>query len=236
MSIEITSLVNAAKQQRIQLVAEEWIEAGGRTFPGTNEGSEAADAYLVEKYGITDHYEVLSMKRWKQRGRPMPEIIAELNEKLRALGLAPQEYDFTFCYTDWRTPEEERDMNCRLGARRHTYDLERLRQRDHERELPLDYCWIACYPVGGTSEGYYVHIDFAYREPTERRPDVRVIRELVSRIEATEERPGDQELIERAKLRAYDYVWRRKMLAIAKTWDWDNACAVSAVAATLLGA
>ena len=28
----------------------------------------------------------------------------------------------------------------------------------------------------------------------------------------------------------------RKMLALAKTWDWDNACACCAVAATLLGA
>src|SRR6185295_2830127 len=61
-------------------------------------------------------------------GRPMREVIEDLNTCLKAAGCEPEEYNFSMSFCA-ETPV-----------------------------WPSDYRWIACFPVTGGSEGYYVHL------------------------------------------------------------------------------
>jgi hypothetical protein len=61
------------------------------------------------------------------------EVCKQLNEKLKALDIAPDEYGFDL-WNDWDN------------------------KNDEGKEFPV-WRWIACYPVTGTSEGHYMHID-----------------------------------------------------------------------------
>jgi hypothetical protein len=240
-AIDLGGLLTRAKSMRIPLVAEEWIEADGKRFPGTNEGSAQADAYLMEKHNTTDHYQCMHMKHWKQLGRPMYEIVKDLNKAMKELGIEPQEYGYNYSDYPWRTPKEAQEQARHSLERRLYSDQEftELMHREQGRPLPLGYRWLACYPVEGSSEGWYMHIDVIYQTPPEKREDIKVIRDLIARVDRAYDKDtytADRELIARAKLLSYEPADTRIMLALAKTWDWENACACSAVAATLLGA
>ncbi len=67
------------------------------------------------------------------------------------------------------------------------------------------------------------------------------MRDLIAKVESVpytaENYKPNADLVTRAKLAAFgQHTEYRRMLALAKTWSWDNACACAAVAATLLGA
>jgi hypothetical protein len=128
------------------------------------------------------------------------------------------------------------------GGRWSDPEFEAQRELERNRPIPLNHRWVACYPVTGSNEGYYLHVDLIFQESAEKSPALKLTRDLIARIEAapyvdSTQHHADRELIDRAKLSFYGMEHsHRKMLALAKTWDWANACAVSAVAATLLGA
>lgn len=244
-AIDLQSLLEQAKTQRIPLVAEEWIDTdkGGR-FPATNEGRVAAEEFLVG-HNVTNEYDRRRMIRWRQSGRPMYDIVKDLNERMKALGIEPQEGGFSFWQYDWYTPEEHQMLernNMGVDAWRMTgADWDRLFKVERTRPLPLDYRWVAVYPVTGGSEGYYLHVDLIWQLRIEDWPLLKVMREMIARIEATPYDPHrwqkDRELLAKARTLLHGEPKEfRKMLALAKTWDWDNACACCAVAATLLGA
>jgi hypothetical protein len=69
--------------------------------------------------------------------RKTAEILAELNARLDAKGLRPDEYGFS---------------------------LSASREIDNGSDWPLHYAWVACYAVTGGSEGHYIHIDVINRE------------------------------------------------------------------------
>ena len=71
----------------------------------------------------------------REAGRlPIDEVCNQLNTKLKELNIAPDEYGFNL----------RRDYSSR--------------DSDVGKEFPA-WCWFACYPVTGSSEGYYMHID-----------------------------------------------------------------------------
>ena len=109
-------------------------------------------------------------------GRPIKEIMAELNAAIEARGIEFGESGFR------------------------SYDY----LEGHPKVWPEhEYCrWVACYPVIGGSEGYYVHID------------------LINQKKA------------RAQIGMFENV--SCLLATAKTWTWESACAIANTAAWLL--
>ena len=240
-TIDLQDLLEKAKPLSINLIAEEWIEADERRFPATNEGSAAADAYLMAKHNVTKDYEVIHMKRWKQTGRPMYDIVRDLNDRMKQLGIEPQEGGFSYQFYAWQTPQEQRAASVAgMTGRPFSQDeWEAQHKRDYSRPLPLDHRWLSVYPVSGGSEGYYLHVDCIYQQRDSQQ--LKTLRGLMSRIEHLpyDEHTyhSDKELIDKAKTAFYGEPcsWR-KMFALAKTWQWDNACACCAVAATLLGA
>ena len=69
--------------------------------------------------------------------RKTAEILAELNARLDAEGLRPEEYGFS---------------------------LSASREIENGTMWPLKYAWVACYAVTGGSEGHYIHIDVITRD------------------------------------------------------------------------
>ena len=97
------------------------------------------DSFKQVKYNgkITDKIEI---QKWepvpekphcvKEAGKlTLGEVEELLNTKLKELGIAPDDYGF--------------DLTYHLKA---------------DQEFP-EYHWICCYPVTGSSEGHYMHID-----------------------------------------------------------------------------
>lgn len=244
-AIDLQSLLERASKMRIKLIAEEWLEIEGSPYryPATNEGSLAADAEQ-KKRGVEDEYVRQRQRHWKQTGRPMYDIVRDLNDRMKDLGMEPQEYGFSFSEYEWRTPEEmQADSRRRmLGHEQRSEAFAAQRKLEQSRPIPLDYRWVSCYPVTGGSEGYYMHIDLIFQDAPEKSPALKLTRDLLARIEAapyvdSKQYQADRELIERVRLSFYGMEHsHRKMLALGKTWSWDNACACCAVASTLLGA
>ena len=73
--------------------------------------------------------------------RRVSEILGELNARLDAEGMRPEEYGF---------------------------GLSASREIENGGEWPLHYAWVACYAVTGGSEGHYIHIDVITRDDTRR--------------------------------------------------------------------
>ncbi len=71
-------------------------------------------------------------------GKPFKDVIAEVNLYLKSIGITHELFGEV---TGW----EEHPI---LGA------------------MPERWQWIACYPVKGSSEGYYIHIDILFHNGT----------------------------------------------------------------------
>lgn len=111
----------------------------------------------------------------RQEGRPVRDVIAELNDRLKLIGVEPQEYGWS--------------GDCTVLA------------DDPGQKFPDHYRWIACFPVTGGSEGYYMHLEVFTQGIG-----------IGGKVEGVQH------------------------IALAKTWTWDNACAVCNATAKLLGA
>jgi hypothetical protein len=78
-------------------------------------------------------------------GRPAGAVIAELNARMAEAGIEFGEYEFG-------------DMT--------RYD-------DQDDKVCNDYRWIACFPVRGSNEGYYVHVELLAHRKGRTNPDTR---------------------------------------------------------------
>lgn len=70
-------------------------------------------------------------------GRSVGDILKDVNAAMQAAGIEAEEYDFS-------------DMTRYLDAA--------------NRGWPTIPAWVACFPVCGTNEGFYVHIELIFRQ------------------------------------------------------------------------
>lgn len=75
------------------------------------------------------------------KGRPIKDILEEVNAVLKDRNI--EEEETYFSEADWNLP-------------------------DDRKVWPGDWRWVSCFPVRGTSEGYYIHIEIIHQDPADR--------------------------------------------------------------------
>ena len=137
-------------------------------------------------------------------GKTVREVLHELNGRLKALGLDPSSQDY-----GW-------DDMSRLESFATHYDAEGCRKTT---PWPDRARWIVVYPVTGSSEGYYIHIDAIYQPTSLLLESFTKAKERDPRVYQPRESTLD----------------RRYLLGLAKVWEWDIAWKIAHTTADLLG-
>jgi hypothetical protein len=144
--------------------------------------------------------------------------------------IEPPQFDKMLIPTEHRTVREVlRDVVARLkheGIQAGESDWSDMTRYDGDKldynysaPWPMRARWIVAYPVTGSNEGYYLHLDSIYQASSLFGDDL---------AKAKAKDPNTFSLKE-------GRVDRRIVLGQAKTWDWDNAWQIAKRTAELLG-
>lgn len=128
----------------------------GEEEPGFDSSRQVKyNGKIVEKIEIQKWEPILDKPGYvREAGRlKVNEVCELLNEKLKELDIAPDEYGFSL----WSG----------------VYG---------EKEFP-EWHWICCYPVTGSSEGHYMHIDVITKEGHKHLYMAKTLRESQSGME-----------------------------------------------------
>ena len=140
-------------------------------------------------------------------GKTVREVLHELNTRLKALGLDPSSQEY-----GW-------DDMSRLESFARDYSRDSDDGTHKSTPWPERARWICVYPVTGSSEGYYIHIDAIYQPTSLLLESFDKAKEQDPRVYQPRESTLD----------------RRYLLGLAKVWEWDIAWKIARATADLLG-
>ena len=175
-------------------------------FPGVPilQFSDPPTAVAIEKFGFKD-IEVPDFAKMliPTEHRTVREVLRDVNTRLTHEGIEAGE-------SNWS------DMTRYLDAHRPAMASSNY---DYSKPWPTRARWIVAYPVTGSNEGYYLHLDAIYQPST-------LFAEDFDKAKAKD--PNTFSLKE-------SQVDHRIVLGQAKTWEWDNAWQIAKRTGELLG-